>query len=66
MEIAQETFNNKPGDWFGPSATAHIVQKTIDKNRDHDFLGGLRAYVAKDGTVYKGDIYEMCKIKKDA
>jgi len=65
MEIAQETFNNKPGDWFGPSATAHIVQKTIDKNRDHDFLGGLRAYVAKDGTVYKGDIYEMCKIKKE-
>ena len=27
-------------------------------------LNNLRAYVAKDGTVYKGDIYKMCRIIK--
>ena len=52
--IYQETFNKKPGDWFGPSATAHILQKALEKNRDHDVLCDLRAYVARDGTVYKG------------
>ena len=64
MDVAQDTFSKKPGDWFGPSATAHILQKTIDRNRDNDMLNNLRAYVAKDGTVYKGDVYEMCKIIK--
>ena len=64
MDVAQETFSKKPGDWFGPSATAHILQKTIEQNRDTDMLNNLRAYVAKDGTVYKGDIYKMCRIIK--
>ena len=38
MDVAQETFSKKPGDWFGPSATAHILQKTIEQNRDTDML----------------------------
>jgi len=65
MDIAKDSFNKKPGDWFGPCQTAHILQKALEKNRDHNMLNDLRAYVAKDGTVYKGDIYEMCRIKKE-
>lgn len=65
MEIAKETFDKKPGDWFGPNSTAHILSKALGKNeKNHEMLKNLKCYVAKDGTIYKEDIYKMCRTKK--
>ena len=66
MDVSKETFGKIPGDWFGPSATAHILQKAMEKSRENELLKNLRVYVAKDSTVYKGDIQSMCRIKKES
>ena len=67
MTTAKETMNRKPGDWFGPTTVSHLLKKTFDKyTNNHSVLKNLKIYVAKDSTVYKGDIYAMCRIKQNA
>lgn len=67
MKIAKDTFNKKPGDWFGPTTVSHILKKTLEKTskNPHPYLEDLKIYVAKDSTIYKSDIYSMCKIKQE-
>jgi cysteine protease ATG4 len=60
MEIANSSLNRQPGDWFGPTSTAHIIKQSVAKSQCHELLQCLRVYVAKDSTVYKGDIYSLC------
>lgn len=52
MSIAQEILGKKPGDWFGPSTTAHLLKKAVARS-DHDLLQNLCVYVARDCTIYK-------------
>lgn len=66
MDIAKELYDKKPGDWFGPSGTAHILSKAIGNAGGHELLSTLRCYVAKDGTVYKGDVYDLCQVKQES
>ena len=67
MTTAKESMNRKPGDWFGPTTVSHLLKKTFDKySNNHSVLKNLQIYVAKDSTVYKRDIYSMCKIKQNA
>ena len=67
MTTAKESMNSKPGDWFGPTTVSHLLKKTFDKYRNnHSVLKSWKIYVAKDSTVYKGDIYNMCRIKQNA
>lgn len=68
VEIGQSTMGSKPGDWFGPGATAHLLRQALDSaaaNGDevgynHHLLDGFRIYVATDSTVYKGDVLDLC------
>ena len=66
--------DRKPGDWFGPAATAHLLKAALDKvvpkssnKLDQSLLSNFRIYVARDTTVYKQDILDMClKSTKEA
>ncbi len=60
MAVAQEAFGKNPGSWFGPSTTAHLLQKAVSKFQHHELLRNLKVYVANDSTVYKQDIKDMC------
>ena len=58
MEIAENSFSKKPGDWFGPTVTAHLIKQVVEKNRENcELLKNFNVYVATDNTIYKDDIY---------
>ena len=64
VSISENILGRKPGDWFGPAATAHLLKAALEKSRQNskksDFLSNFRIYVAQDTTVYKQDILDMC------
>ena len=74
VSIADNMLDRKPGDWFGPAATAHLLKAALDKvvlkssnQLDQNLLSNFRIYVARDTTVYKQDILDMClKSSKEA
>ena len=37
----------------------------VEKSQNHELLKNLKVYVATDNTVFKEDIYELCKITKE-
>lgn len=65
MKIAKEALKQKPGDWFGPTSTAHILKMAVHKNHANAILHNVKIYVAKDSSVYKGDVYSLCKIDRE-
>ncbi len=57
VAIAEESVGRKPGDWFGPATTAHVLKEAVDMSASKEpLLRNLRIYVAKDCTVYKADV----------
>lgn len=61
MSVARTALNRHPGDWFGPSATAHLLKAVLNKSGPkHQMLTNITAYVAKDCTVYAGDVLDLC------
>ena len=66
MSIAETILDRKPGDWFGPAATAHLLKAALEKttrsikNFDQNFLSNFKIYVAQDTTVYRQDVLDMC------
>jgi len=67
VEMGQQTINAKPGDWFGPGSTAHLLRQALDLalvTADHPQvteLLNLRIYVSTDGTVFKQDVVDLGK-----
>ncbi len=51
MAVAEETMKKKPGEWFGPTTTAYILQRAVKKHQNHELLQNLRVYVAKVNFV---------------
>lgn len=66
VAIADNMLDRKPGDWFGPAATAHLLKAALEKatkklnKTDLDLLSNFRIYVSQDTTVFKQDILDMC------
>ncbi len=64
VSISENILGRKPGDWFGPAATAHLLKAALEKSKENskksDLLANFRIYVAQDTTVYKQDILDMC------
>ena len=64
--MAGDILDRKPGDWFGPAATAHLLKAALEtanrnsKKSDFNLLSDLKIYVAQDTTVYKQDILDLC------
>ena len=54
--------DKRPGDWFGPSSTAHLLKDAVNDLSpsssaiSNPLLGELCVYVAQDYTVYTGDV----------
>ena len=61
VAIADNMLDRKPGDWFGPAATAHLLKAALEKatkklnKTDLDLLSNFRIYVSQDTTVFKQD-----------
>ena len=66
VSIAENILDRKPGDWFGPAATAHLLKAALDKTArlikkiDQNILSNFKIYVAQDTTVYRQDVLDMC------
>jgi len=65
VEMGQTTINARPGDWFGPGSTAHLLRQALDSalvTADHPQVSellNLRIYVSTDGTVFKQDVADL-------
>jgi len=65
VEMGGQTINAKPGDWFGPGSTAHLLRQALDLalvSADHPQVSellNLRIYVSTDGTVFKQDVVDL-------
>lgn len=66
VEMGQQTINAKPGDWFGPGSTAHLLRQALDLalvtgdcHPQVTELLNLRIYVSTDGTVFKQDVVDL-------
>ncbi|XP_061387124.1 cysteine protease ATG4D [Musca vetustissima] len=58
-----EEMGKKPGDWYGPASVSYLLRQALknaaQENADFD---NLVIYVAKDCTIYIGDIEAECCI----
>ncbi|XP_005185864.2 cysteine protease ATG4D [Musca domestica] len=58
-----EEMGKKPGDWYGPASVSYLLRQALknaaQENADFD---NLVVYVAKDCTIYMGDIEAECCI----
>ncbi|XP_073818424.1 autophagy-related 4b [Musca autumnalis] len=58
-----EEMGKKPGDWYGPASVSYLLKQSLknaaQENADFD---NLVIYVAKDCTIYMGDIEAECCI----
>uniref|UniRef100_A0A1A9ZZ01 Cysteine protease n=1 Tax=Glossina pallidipes TaxID=7398 RepID=A0A1A9ZZ01_GLOPL len=58
-----EEMGKRPGDWYGPASVSYLLRQALknaaQENADFD---NLALYVAKDCTVYIGDIEAECCI----
>ncbi|XP_013118471.1 cysteine protease ATG4D isoform X2 [Stomoxys calcitrans] len=58
-----EEMGKKPGDWYGPASVSYLLRQALknaaQENADFD---NLVIYVAKDCTIYMGDIEAECSI----
>lgn len=73
VSIAHTMLDRKPGDWFGPAATAHLLKAALEKPTEQKveksvrrMLSNFRIYVAHDTTVYKQDIIDLCTSKNES
>ncbi len=60
VSIADEVLGRHPGDWFGPSSTAHLLKEGVDRS-GHPMLDSMCVYVARDCTVYRQDVRDICR-----
>jgi cysteine protease ATG4 len=52
-------FGKKIGDWFEPTTISEALRLLVQQHSP----GGLRMYVAKDGIIYKRDVYHLCTVQ---
>ena len=45
MSIASSTLGKKPGDWFGPSSTAHLLKEAVKNASQNTILNDITIYV---------------------
>ena len=61
VEISRKILGRSPGDWFGPGGTSYLLRQAVNSEEDHPLLkNNLKIYVAKDCTVYKQDVIDLC------
>ncbi len=52
------------GDWFGPGSTAHLLREAVHRS-SHRLLDSLCVYVARDCTVFRQDVRDLCRTHRE-
>ncbi len=61
-DLAKESLGKRPGDWFGPASTAHLLKDAAKKAASYNHvLRDICIYVAQDCTVYRQDVTDLCQ-----